>query len=212
MTMKLSTRPGSFGRGRCVRVFEPAGVEGIMFGDPVDLARDEIHRYVLYLFCGDAAIDGTALDPGAFEYDSACGDDGIAADLCIVHDDGAHADEHFIAQRAAMYDGVMADGDVVADDGPGFLVGGMDDDAVLDIDFVADADAVDVTADDGIEPDAAFIAYLYVADDGGIGSDETILAEFGEFTFDGENGGHRRAFCLCEYPKIFLTIFALSEF
>jgi len=183
-----------------------------MFGDPVDLACDEVYGYVLYLFCGDAAIDGTALDLGAFEYDGACGDDGVAADLGIVHDDGAHAHEYFITQRATMYDGVMADGDVVPDDRLGFLVGGMDDDAILDIDLVADADAVDVTTDDGIEPDAAFIAYLYVADDGGIRSDETILSEFWEFTFDGENSGHRRAFCLYEYPKIFLTIFALSEF
>jgi len=183
-----------------------------MFGDPVDLACDEVYGYVLYLFCGDAAIDGAALDLGAFEYDGACGDNGIAADLCIVHDDGAHTDEYFITQRAAMYDGVMTDGDVVPDDRLGFLVGGMDYDAILDIDLVANANAVDVTADDGIEPDAAFIAYLYVADDGGIGSYETIFSKFGEFTFDGENGGHRRAFCLCEYPKIFLTIFALSEF
>jgi len=88
----------------------------------------------------------------------------------------------------------------------------MDDDAVLDIDLVADANAVDVAADDGIEPDAAFIAYLYVADDGGIGGDETTFSKFGEFTFDGEDGGHRRAFSLYEDPTIFLTIFALSEF
>lgn len=105
------------GRGHRVGVLEPAGIKGIMFGDPVDLAGDEVYGYVLYLFSGDAAIDGAALDLSAFEYDGACGDDGIAAHLGIVHDDGAHADEHFIAQRAAVYDGVMADGDVVPDDG-----------------------------------------------------------------------------------------------
>jgi len=79
----------------------------------------------------------------------------------------------------------------------------MDDDAVLDIDLVADANAVDIAADDGVEPDAAFVAYLYVADDGGIGGDETVVSKFGEFTFDGEDGGHRSAFSLCKYPKIF---------
>lgn len=88
----------------------------------------------------------------------------------------------------------------------------MDDDTILDIDLVADADAVDVAADDGIEPDAAFIAYFYVTDDGGIGSDKTVLSKLGEFTFDGEDGSHRSAFSLCEYPKIFLTIFAPGEF
>ena len=88
-----------------------------MFGDPVDLTCDEVHGYVLYLFGRDAAVDGATFDLGAFEYDGACGDDGVAADLCIVHNDRAHSDEHFIAERAAMYDGVMADGDVVPDDG-----------------------------------------------------------------------------------------------
>lgn len=115
-------RPGAysgelFSRGDCIGVLEPAGIQAVVFCDPVDLASDKIYGNVLYLFGGDAAIDGAAFDLSAFEYDGACSDDGVAADLCIVHDDGAHSDEDFITQRATMYDGVMADGDVVPDDG-----------------------------------------------------------------------------------------------
>src|SRR6185503_6069374 len=139
MTMGLSRMPGSFSRGLawtvdcerpgsafcgelfsgrdCIGILEPAGIQAIVLCDPVDLACNKVYGYVFYLFGGDAAIDGAAFDLGAFEHDGACSDDGVAADLCIVHDDSAHSDEHFITQRAAMYDGVMADGDVVPDDG-----------------------------------------------------------------------------------------------
>jgi len=67
-----------------------------MFRYAVDLASDEVDRDIFDLLGGDAAIDGAALDLGAFQHYRAGGDDGIAADLCIVHDDGAHADEDFI--------------------------------------------------------------------------------------------------------------------
>lgn len=177
-----------------------------MFCYSVDLACDQVYGNVLDLAGGGAAIDGATFDLGAFQHDGAGCDDGIAADLGIIHDDGAHADEDLIAKLATMYDGVMADGDVVADDGLGFLVGGVYDDAVLYVDLIADADAVDVAADDGVEPDACFVAYFDVSNYGCIGGDEAVFSKFGEFTFNGEDSGHGNAFSYYEYPEIFLIM------
>ena len=99
-----------------------------------------------------------------------------------------------------MYNGVVADGDIVADDGLGFLVSGVDDDTILDVDFTADADAVDIAAYDGIEPDAGPVTDLDISDHGGIGGDKAIISKFREFAFDGEDSGHGNAFSLCKYP------------
>src|SRR5258705_10117983 len=148
-----------------------------MFGNAVDLARDQVYGNVLDLAGGRTAVNSAAFDLGAFQYDSAGRDDRVAAYFGIVHDDGAHAYEHFITKFTAMYNGVVADGDIVADDGLGFLVSGVDDDTILDVDLIADADAVDIAAYDGIEPDAGLVTDLDISDHGGIGGDKAIISQ-----------------------------------
>ncbi len=96
--------------------------------------------------------------------------------MAIVHDDGAHADQYIVLDGATVNDGAVADGNVVADDGFGFIIGAMYDCVVLDIDFVADLDGIDVATDDSIEPYAAIVAHSDFANDGGVGSDEAIVA------------------------------------
>jgi len=68
-----------------------------MFRYSIDLARDEVYGNVLDLAGGDTSVDGAALYLRTFQHDSAGCNDGIAADFGIVHDDGAHANEDFIA-------------------------------------------------------------------------------------------------------------------
>jgi len=68
-----------------------------MFRYTVDLARDEVYRDILDLAGRYATVDSAALDLGAFKYDSAGCDDGIAADFGIVHDDSAHAYKDLVA-------------------------------------------------------------------------------------------------------------------
>ena len=53
---------------------------------------------------------------------------------------------------AAVERDIVPDGDIVTDLDRGLLIEGMEDGAVLDIHIVADADGVDVTAEDGVEP------------------------------------------------------------
>jgi hypothetical protein len=174
-----------------------------MFRYAVDLARDKVYRDVLDLAGGNASVDGAALDLRAFQHNSAGCDDGVAADLGIVHDDGAHADENFIAEFAAVYDSVVTDGDVVANKGLGLLVSGVYDHAVLYVYFIADADAVDVAAYDGIEPDTYIIADLDVSYHSSIRGDKAIFSKFGEFPFDGKDSGHGKAFSYTNILKNF---------
>jgi hypothetical protein len=77
----------------------------------------------------------------------------------------------------------VANGYLIADGNAGFLVGAVNDHAILDIHLVADRNAVDVAPYHSIEPDAAFVTHLYISYDRGIGSDKTILSELGELPF-----------------------------
>ena len=154
-----------------------------MIGDPVDLAGDQVDGNILYLFCGDAAIDGAGFYAGAFQDDGACCNDGIAADFRIVHNDGSHADQYFIADCASVYDGIMTDGDTAADNGLGLLVGGMDHHAILYIYFAADPDAIDIAAYYSVEPYAGIVSNFHVTDDSGVGCDKTIFTKLRVYPF-----------------------------
>jgi hypothetical protein len=68
----------------------------IIVGDPVYLTADEVGGNVLYLTCGDTSVDGASFYFGAFQHNGAGGDNGIASDLNIVHDNGAHTDQHLV--------------------------------------------------------------------------------------------------------------------
>ncbi len=162
----------------------------VIIRDPVYLPADQVGGDILDLSGGDAAIDRAGLDLGAFEHYGARRDDGITADLGVVHNNGAHADEHLVLQGAAMYDRVMAYGNIVADHGLRLLIGAMDHRAILNIDLIADPNTIDVAAYHGIEPDAAIIPHDHVADHGGIRRDEAIFTKLGGFSFDGKNDSH----------------------
>src|SRR6185437_981143 len=160
-----------------VVVLEPAGIGEVAVGDAFDLAGDEVGRNIFDLTGRYAAVNGARLHLCPFRNDGSRGDDGILTYFCIVHDDGAHADEHPILYGAAVDDGIVTDGHVVADDDTRFFIRAMDDDTILDIHFVADADAVDISADDCVEPDAAVVAHLHIAHDGCIRCDKTIFSK-----------------------------------
>ncbi len=107
-------------------------------------------------------------DFGAFGDEGASGDDGAGADFCAVEDDGAHADEAARFDCAAVEDDAVADGDVVTEDERVRVAHYVEDGAVLDICARADADEVDVAADDDAGPDAGVGGDGYVADDDGL--------------------------------------------
>ena len=86
--------------------------------------------------------------------ESAGGDDGACSDFCAVQDDRAHADEAAGFDGAAVEDDAVADGDVVAEDQGWVVTHDVEDGAVLNICAGANADVVDVAADDDAGPDA----------------------------------------------------------
>lgn len=79
---------------------------------------------------------------------------------------------------------------IVSDAGWIFFVGTVDDSIVLDVDPVTDADAIYITTDHGIEPDAAVVAHPHIANNGGIGCNENIFTEDRRNTFYRENDRH----------------------
>jgi hypothetical protein len=99
------------------------------------------------------------------------GDDAALADAAIVQDGGSHADDAHILDHAAVNGGVVADGDPVAHDDRMEVALAMEDGAVLDIGVGADADGVDVTAQDGVHPHRRALTEYDVAEDLGGGVD-----------------------------------------
>lgn len=101
-----------------------------------------------------------------------------------------HSNEYMIVNGTAMNDGQMSDAHIVADDGLRFFEGAMDDCIVLDINAVADADGINIAADNGVEPNRAVVAHNHIPYQGGIGGDETVLSHHRKNTMYGKNAGH----------------------
>jgi hypothetical protein len=73
----------------------------------------------------------------------------------------------------------------------------MNTGAILNIDFVAEPDKIYIAANDGIEPGTALISHDYIANNGGIGGNETINSKLRTLTFYGENDWHNVLFKCC---------------
>ena len=94
-----------------------------------------------------------------------------------VHHDGSHSDQHIVFYRAAVYNCVVRDGNIAADDSLCFFKGAMYDGAILNIGVVADCYRVHISAYYSIEPDCAIVPHRYLAHNDGIIGQETILSE-----------------------------------
>ena len=81
-----------------------------------------------------------------------------------------------VANFAGVDDGGMADGDPVANDA-GEFVGEMEDGVVLNVGMMANFDAIDVAAQDGVEPDARMHPERHIAQHHRAIGDEYGLAE-----------------------------------
>ena len=119
----------------------------------------------------------------------------MAAHHGIVHYDGAHADQYIVVHLAAVYDGIVPDRYVVANNGFGFLKSGVDDGAILHVHLIAHPDAVYIAPHHRVEPEAAIIARYHIANDRSIGCYITIAAKSRENTVYRKNGCHKFCFC-----------------
>jgi hypothetical protein len=74
-----------------------------------------------------------------------------------------------------MNNGIVGDRHPAADNSFGLLVRAMDYGPVLDIRVVADRNGMNVSPDDGIEPDGAIVAHRHFAHHNGPVGQETVL-------------------------------------
>lgn len=91
---------------------------------------------------------------------------------------------------ATVYDGPVADADVVPDRRRGPFESPVNNGSVLDVNAVAAVDAVDVAADNGGVPDGAVVAEYDLSDEGRIFREEAIVAVDGGVVTDGNDEGH----------------------
>jgi hypothetical protein len=78
-----------------------------------------------------------------------------------------------------MQGDAVADGHIVAEDARRFAVERMDARVVLDVRAVSYLDEMYVASHDGIEPDGAVVAHLYIAHYHGALAEVAVLAESG---------------------------------
>lgn len=159
-------------------LFVPRGVHVIIFCDfLVDLLR-LLRIDLLDELCWYARVDTAWLDDGLTQDDRARGDDGALPNDRVIKYHGAHTDKRAMADLGAMDRYVMTDRHIVANLNGRFLIQGMKDGTILDIDPIADADGIDVAAKDGAKPDTASLANLDITDDGRVIREKRILADF----------------------------------
>lgn len=124
------------------------------------------------LFVGQGARDLSwrSEDQGTWGKDFACrdqstgSDQGFLADDCQVKHDGPHADQAEILDRTGVQDDVVADRHVAADDAGGAAAGDVHRAVVLDVGARADSDVINISTQDGVEPNTRGGADLKIAD------------------------------------------------
>ena len=156
---------------------EPRGVHLVIVGNALVKLTPLLGGDLLDELSRNASPQGVRLDDGLGQDDRACSYDSPFADDDIIHHDGSHADEGVVTDMAAVECDIVPDRDIVTDLNGRLLIEGMEDGAVLDIHVVADADGIDVTAEDGVEPDAAALSKDDISDDGSVDSEEAVLTD-----------------------------------
>src|SRR6266446_400499 len=141
--------------------------------------------------------EGVRLDNRFFGEQGTGGDDRAGPDDGAVEEDGAHADETAGFDGAAVEDGVVAYGDVVADVDAVLFFHAVEDAVVLNVGIVADANLVDVAAEDCVHPDAGVLAENDVADELGGVVDVAGVGELGRDAFVGADHGYQMLEALC---------------
>ena len=116
---------------------------------------------------------------GILQHQGTSGNDRALADLTAIEQRRTHADEGVVVDGAGMDGDIMADGDIRADMRRTRLEGDMHARAILYIGAMANSDGGYIATNNGIEPDGALVAHLYVANNGGVLTEITVFAPLG---------------------------------
>jgi hypothetical protein len=152
----------------------------------VDVAEDCFLVFFVELaaeFSWRTHPEGIRLDNRFLGDQGTGGDDGAGSDDGAVEDDGAHSDEAAGFNGATVEYSVVANGDIVANEDAVFSFHAMEDAVVLNVGVVADADLVNVAAEDRVHPDAGVLAEDDVANELGRVVDVAGVGELGSDAF-----------------------------
>jgi len=139
---------------------------------------------------GDACVEIAGLELHAFGDESASGNKRFVGDFGVVKDDASHADQDAVTDFAAVDDGAVADGNFTADFKGRFLIGAMENSAILDVRAVADADIMHIAPNDDMVPDAAGLADYHIADDDSGLGEEGVRSDLGDFSEERADDRH----------------------
>jgi hypothetical protein len=87
--------------------------------------------------------------------------------------------------RAAVHNGIVANGNIIANSGWRGFISRVDNGPILNIHFIPHFNKMDIATDYGIEPNTALIAHNDIAHYRGIFCNKTIFGDLGIFTFYG---------------------------
>ncbi len=146
-----------------------------------------------HLFGRAAHIEVAALQCFARRYQAAGAQHHVVFNHGAIHHHGTHADENTVADAATVQHGLMAHGDIVADQQwkavwvEGACVSDMQHRAVLNTAARADADTVHVATYHHQRPDGTVVADIDVTQHHGAWVDKDLLAQLWRFTLIAAN-------------------------
>src|SRR5687767_6047530 len=170
---------------------------------------DHFFGYIFYFFGRYPGIDAPGFANSILQYDGPRSNDRIAVDHRIVHHDRSHTDQHIIMEGTAMNNGMMSYRNIIPNCCAISPESTMDAGAVLHIYFIADPDKVNITPDNGIEPETAIIPGDHITHNSGIGSNKTVIAELRMFIFYREY--YRHVLFFCYQLQFFMASFLASH-
>src|SRR3569623_1557654 len=97
-----------------------------------------------------------------------------------------------IFKLAAMHNGIKANGYVVTNSSSCAQVGSMYHSAILNVSVITDMYIVHIAPYHRVEPNRAIISHHYIAYNGAVHGNKTIVSPSGVFIFYGEDERHKR--------------------
>src|SRR5690606_24725334 len=132
--------------------FEPPGILYIIISDPVDFPVDQLRRNGFYFFSRHTGINASRLTDSIIQQHRPGNKYSNAVTNRVVHYNGSHPYQYIIMNAAAMYNCIMADRYIIADRSAAFLIGAMNNGAVLYIYLITHFYIIYISPHNSIKP------------------------------------------------------------
>src|SRR5690606_25939197 len=105
-----------------------------------------------------------------------------------------HSNQDIIMNGATMDNGIMSNRHIISYIGGRFLIGGMYDSTILNIDLVSDLNIMHISSYDCIEPNTTLFSNGDLAYDGCVFCDIAIICYLRMFSFYCFYNGHKNSY------------------